>query len=122
MNRLAGPLSVALLVVLAGCAGTSIEPEQLVADNTLAAAETAASQTLEPIRTNLAVVDRSEALTAFEDRTTEDRSEDPNRMICRRMQRLGTHRKVRVCYTQAELDAMHEQARKIMLGAASGGL
>lgn len=66
-----------------------------------------------PPATAVDLTDRTEDLTPSA--TTEDQSNDPNRLICRKVERVGTHRRVQVCYTAAQREEMREAAREVML-------
>jgi hypothetical protein len=105
--------------VLTACAGQRFDPaaQGVAAGAALAPVTTAAATIGEPpaeppADPTVDLTDQPEELTAT---TPEDRSEDPNRLVCRKMQRVGTHRRVEVCYTVAELEAMREETQRVML-------
>ena len=101
--------------VLTACAGQRFDAaaQGVAAGAALAPVTTAAATIGEPpADPTVDLTDQPEELTAT---TPEDRSEDPNRLVCRKMQRVGTHRRVEVCYTVAELEVMREEAQRVML-------
>ncbi len=95
-------------LMLAACAPTE-SVESVYADADLAA-----------VSTSLAVVDVSEEVPPLEEPTTEDRSDNPNRVICRKVQVVGTHRRKEVCHTVAELEAMQAEAQRLLRESGRG--